>query len=646
MPEMNEDKPFLGMTDPNRRALVVLVQLVVWTASFIGAFLLRFDFAIPAAFVRTILIALPVLLLLRVGSCAQFGLFRGLWRYTGTRDLVALAKASGLSSGAFVLFAVFALQGFPRSIFVIDWLAGFMAVGGMRLAIRLTREVSQSSRHSLPDVKQRKVLIVGAGDAGESLLREIQKSHSARYEVVGFVDDNPNKVGVHIHGVRVLGTVPKVPELVRDLEVEEVILAIPSATGRQMRRVVDICKPCEAQVRTIPGIDQLIDGIVFINQIRNVAIEDLLGREPVTLDSHAISEMICGRVLLVTGAGGSIGSEICRQLCKFNPAVLVLLEQAENALYEVHRELCERFPAVRAVPVICDIGDPKRLEHAFATHRPSIVFHAAAHKHVPMMEWNPGEAIKNNVFGTRNVADASDASGVERFVMISTDKAVHPPSILGASKRVAEIYVQSLAQRSETRFVTVRFGNVLGSNGSVIPLFLEQIARGGPLTVTHPEMKRYFMTIPEASQLVLQAATMGRGGEIFILDMGNPVKIVDLARDLVTLSGLRLDEDIEIRFTGMRPGEKLFEELSVAGENADKTRHPKIFVGRQPPSALVSFARHLGELRGLSDGSNETALRTKLREMVPEFASGGESERLAREPESGPKAEVIPLRRA
>jgi FlaA1/EpsC-like NDP-sugar epimerase len=645
MPEVTEDKPLLGMSDPIRRALVILAQLLVWTASFIGAFLLRFDFTIPSTFVRTILIALPVLLTLRFTFCAQLGLFRGFWRYTGTRDLVALAKASGLSTAVFVLFAVFALQGFPRSIFIIDWLAGFMAVGGMRLAIRLTREVSQSSKRSRSDVKARQVLIVGAGDAGESLLREIQRSHSARYRVVGFVDDNPSKHSAHIHGVRVLGAVPKVPQLVREFDVEEVILAIPSATGSQMRRVVDICKLCEAQVRTIPGVDQLIDGLVFINQIRNVAIEDLLGREPVTLDSQAIHDMISGRVLLVTGAGGSIGSEICRQISRFNPAVLVLVEQAENALYEIHRELCERFPAVRAVPVICDITDSNRLERAFAAYRPSMVFHAAAHKHVPMMEWNPGEAIKNNVFGSKNVADAADTFDVERFVMISTDKAVNPTSIMGASKRVAEIYVQSLANRSKTRYVTVRFGNVLGSNGSVIPLFLEQIARGGPLTVTHPEMKRYFMTIPEASQLVLQAATMGRGGEIFILDMGEPVKIVDLARDLVTLSGLRLDEDIEIRFTGMRPGEKLFEELSVAGENANKTQHPKIYVGRQR-ATTSELERHLEELHALSDSPNERELRLKLREIVPEFAFAGEPERVSEESGAGRSAEVIPLRRA
>lgn len=639
MPTGEHEIGLLGMTTTMRRTLVVLVHLVLWVGAFLGAFLLRFDFIVPRIYATTIAIALPVLLVLRGLLFAYFGLFRGLWRYTGTRDLVALAKASSLSTAGFVFFAVFTLPGFPRSIFIIDWLMGFMVVGGLRLAIRLTREVSQSDK-LLPDVKRRKVLIVGAGDAGESLLREIQKSHKARYEVVGFVDDNPSKIHAHIHGIRVLGAIAVVPDAVRKHEVEEVIIAIPTASGREMRSIIDACKPSGVLVRTIPGIDQLIDGRVSVNQIRNVAIEDVLGREPVTLDSHAISELIRGRVLLVTGAGGSIGSEICRQLSRYNPAVLVLVEQAENALYQIHRELSERFPAVRSVPVVCDICDSRRLEHVFALYRPSIVFHAAAHKHVPMMEWNQGEAVKNNIFGSKKVADAADAAGVERFVMISTDKAVNPTSIMGVCKRVAEIYIQTLAQRSKTRFVTVRFGNVLGSNGSVIPLFQEQIARGGPVTVTHPEMKRYFMTIPEASQLVLQAATMGLGGEIFVLDMGQPVKIVDLARELITLSGLRPDEDIEIRFTGMRPGEKLFEELSVAEEKADKTRHPKIFVGKQRPVSWESLVGHLRDLHELSDGANEQALRAKLAEVVPEFVFPVEPQ------VAGERADatVIPLR--
>lgn len=632
-----------GVSERSRRALGVMIQLIVWTASFLGAFLLRFDFTIPSAFVSTILVGLPVLLTLRAAFCARVGLFRDLWRYTGTRDILALAKATGLSTAAFVLFAVFALKGFPRSIFIIDWLAGFLAVGGLRLGTRLTREVSHASQSI--GIARRKVLIVGAGNAGESLLRELHRSHAARYEVAGLVDDDPSKVGAHIHGVRVLGTIENGPHLARLHGVDEIIVAIPSATGRQMRRIVDVFRPCAVNVRTIPGLDQLIDGRVFTSQIRSVAIDDLLGREPVTLDLGAIGQMVSGQTILVTGAGGSIGSEICRQIARFNPAALVLMEQAENALYEIQRELSERFPAVTSIPFIADVCDRKRVDQAFSAYRPTLILHAAAHKHVPMMELNPGEAIKNNVFGSKNLADAADATGVERFVMISTDKAVNPTSIMGASKRIAEIYVQSLAQRSKTCFVTVRFGNVLGSNGSVIPLFLEQIARGGPITVTHPEMKRYFMTISEASQLVLQAASMGRGGELFILDMGEPVRILDLARDLVTLSGLTLDEDIEIRFTGMRPGEKLFEELSVESENADKTRHPKIYVGKQRTVMLESVVRHLSELQALGEGTNEQALRAKIQEIVPEYAGAARTSTNSGSGEAS-GADVIPLRSA
>ncbi len=356
-----------------------------------------------------------------------------------------------------------------------------------------------------------------------------------------------------------------------------------------------------------------------LSRIREVAIEDLLGREPVQLDEDVVSESMRSRVVMVTGAGGSIGSELCRQICRFGPKHLVLVERFENALFEIHRELIAAFPHVLIEPRIADVCDATRMGMVFTEVRPEVVFHAAAHKHVPMMEWNPGEAIKNNVGGTRCVADLADQHGVQRFVLISTDKAVNPTSVMGASKRVAEIYLQALSQRSSTRFVTVRFGNVLGSAGSVVPIFREQIAKGGPLTVTHPEMRRYFMTIPEASQLVLQAGAMGTGGEIFILDMGEPVKIVDLARDLIILSGLRPDEDIEIRFSGLRPGEKLFEELSTAAEDADRTRHPKVFIGRIAPHEWSAVVEAIGSLLELADSTTPERVRTTLKDIVPEY---------------------------
>ena len=453
-------------------------------------------------------------------------------------------------------------------------------------------------------------------------MREIVRIYGRRYEPLGFLDDNPSKQGEHIHGVRVLGPIERVTELAETQQIDEIILAIPSLRGREMRRILEICRPTGAQIRTLPGVANLIDGRVTVTQLANVNIEDLLGREPVVLDAEQLATFLENRVALVTGAGGSIGSELCRQVCRFGPRRLVLIEQAENSLFHIERALRAEYPDVDIVPCIADICDTKRIDAIFAAEKPEVVFHAAAHKHVPLMEANPGEAIKNNVFGTRKLADVADRHGVEKFVMVSTDKAVNPTSVMGVSKRVAEIYVQSLSQRSRTQFVTVRFGNVLGSAGSVVPLFREQIAKGGPITVTHPEMQRYFMTIPEACQLVMQAGAMGHGGEIFVLDMGEPVKIVDLARDLVRLSGLEPDQDIEIKFTGVRPGEKLFEEIAVDEENVDKTKHPKIYVGRFRPQALAEVERGLAELHRLSNGVDVVGIKRAFRRIVPEYAAG------------------------
>ena len=574
-----------GLIIANRRFLVIVVHLALWAVAFGGSFLLRFDFNVAPVFSQKFPLWLLTLLLVRVVVNWQFGLFHGLWRYSGTRDLVSMLKASAVSAVLFVAAVTFfGPRGFPRSIFIIDWLASIMIVGGLRLGIRTLREVA--AQVAVGPEGRRKILVVGAGDAGEMLIREMGRPQNRRrYDPVGFVDDNLAKVGEHIHGVPVLGPLSLVPELVARLDVKEIILAIPSMTGRELRKVVDACQSVGVEVRTLPSVDRLIDGKITINQLSNVNIEDLLGRQPVVLDTDAISSFINGKVVLVTGAGGSIGSELCRQIGKFKPSTLILVEQAENALFHVHRALIAAYPALTIVPCIADICDSRRIAAIFDAERPKVVFHAAAHKHVPMMEWNPAEAVKNNVFGTKKVADLAHEHGVEKFVMVSTDKAVNPSSVKGVSKRTAEIYVQALSQRSKTAFVTVRFGNVLGSDGSVVPIFKEQIAKGGPITVTDPEMKRYFMTIPEACQLVLQAGTIGGGGDILLLDMGEPVKIVALARDLIKLSGLVVGEDIDIVFTGVRPGEKLFEELAIDGEDVDKTKHPKIFVGKFLPHA-------------------------------------------------------------
>ncbi|MGC3999860.1 MAG: nucleoside-diphosphate sugar epimerase/dehydratase [Anaeromyxobacter sp.] len=601
-----------------RRLLVIAAHVVLWALAAWTATLLRFEFAIPGLYRNLLEIWLPLVVASRVTTFMAFGLFRGLWRYTGARDLVGIVAGTVVGSAGVLLVDMLIGLHFPRSILAIEWLLAIVLVGGTRLSTRgLRKWLLPAPAEAAAEGGKHRILIVGAGDAGEMLLREIQRNHGSRYKPIGFVDDDAAKVREHIHGVRVLGKIPDLPRLVQDRRVDEVLIAIPSATGRQMRRVVEQCKAAGVRFQTIPGMDQLIDGRITMKQLRNVAIEDLLGREPVELEMEAISRELTGQVIMVTGAGGSIGSEICRQLCRFEPASLLLVERAENSLFFIHRELEQAFPRVHLVPCIGDVGDGTRMADLFELHRPTVVFHAAAHKHVPMMEWNPGEAVKNNVGGTKVIADLSDQFRVHRFVMISTDKAVNPTSVMGVSKRVAEMYVQALSQRSKTRFVTVRFGNVLGSNGSVIPIFQAQIAAGGPVTVTHPEMKRYFMTIPEASQLVLQAGAMGAGGEIFILDMGEPVKIADLAHDLITLSGLKPGVDIEIEFTGVRPGEKLFEELSVDAENTEKTRHPKIFVGRFRPCAWDALQRHLHELASVADEPKE--VRRKFLELVPEY---------------------------
>lgn len=621
-----------------RRALVVAVHLVLWSLSMLLALGLRFEFDVPPTYKKVLPPLLAMSLVARVVVHWWLGLFHGLWRYSGSRDLRSLIQAATLSSATYT--AAWAFFGsaispgtFPRSVFVLDWAFSILIVGGLRFSIRTLREISIQNTLPKDDRSLRRLLIIGAGDAGEMLMREVVRTYARRYEPVGFLDDNPSKHGERIHGVPVLGPIAQVVEVAERGRVDEIIFAIPSLSGREMREILEICRPTGATIRTLPGVDRLIDGHVTVSQLAEVNIEDLLGRDPVVLDTEALARFIEGRVVLVTGAGGSIGSELCRQLSRFRPKRLVLVEQAETNLFNIERALRAEHPGVVVAPFIADICDSKRIESIFAAERPQVVFHAAAHKHVPLMEANPGEAIKNNVFGTRKVADLAHRFGVEKFVMVSTDKAVNPTSVMGVSKRVAEIYVQALSERSKTQFVTVRFGNVLGSAGSVVPLFREQIAKGGPVTVTDPEMQRYFMTIPEACQLILQAGAMGDGGEIFVLDMGEPVKIVDLARDLIRLSGLEPGQDIEIKFTGIRPGEKLFEELAVDEEHVDGTKHPKIYVGRLRPHAFEEVERGLAELHALSDGADAMLVKRAFKRIVPEYQANTDQPRPAPRPE-------------
>jgi FlaA1/EpsC-like NDP-sugar epimerase len=579
----------------------------------------------------------PLLLFFLVVKLLVFWLFkqyRGWWRYVGISDLLGIFRASLISTLIIVAlwFVVGRHVAFVRTnlppgldrpaegVCIADMFATVLMLGGLRIVIRLYYEEFRTAEAG----RLKRFLIVGAGNAGEALLREIHRMPVAQYEVVGFIDNDPIKKGTNIHGIPVLGTVEQLPEVCEERNIEEIAIAMPSASHQQLRRVIQVCEGTKIRFRTVPSITDIASGKFRVSQIRDVDINDLLGRETVQLDLDLIEAFAKDKTILVTGAGGSIGSELCRQLCNFTPKLLLLIEQAENPLFYIARELRKQFPAVRINALICNITDRTRVDEIFENHKPQVVIHAAAHKHVPLMELNAGEAIKNNIVGTQVVADAADNSGTANFVMISTDKAVNPTSIMGSSKRIAEMYIQDLNRTSETHFVTVRFGNVLGSDGSVVPIFKKQIAEGGPVTVTHPEMKRYFMTIPEASQLVLQAATMGKGGEIFVLDMSEPVKIVDLARELITLSGFRPGEDIEMVFTGPRVGEKLFEELRIEGEDMQRTRHPKISIWKNIPMNRKKLRAGINELVNIAKAQNNSQIVQKIKELVPEYIGGNQ----------------------
>ncbi len=468
-------------------------------------------------------------------------------------------------------------------------------------------------------------MIIGAGDAGEKILREIKENPRLDYEVVGFLDDDPKKRGMKIHGVSVLGPVPKIHDLAYDAAMDEILIAVPSASAKQMRRIMEICEATGLKCRTTPGIGELIDGKISFKTIREVSFEDLLGRDPVNLDTESIGHYLTDKIVLVSGAGGSIGSELCRQMIAFNPKNLVLLDKTENNLFNIETEFRYRFPKVSITPVLGDVQNIGFLERLFVTIKPQVVFHAAAFKHVPIVELNPWEGVFNNIIGTKNIVEASHQTGVERFVMISTDKAVRPSSVMGATKRVAEMITSCYAEHQNTKpagckFVSVRFGNVIGSEGSVVHLFKKQIERFGPVTVTHPEITRYFMTIPEACKLILQAAAFGEGGEIFILDMGTPIKIVDMARDLIRLSGFKAGEDIEIKFIGLRVGEKLHEELITEGEGIFRSTHEKILIlkGRNNED-LNWLNQKIEELVKVALDQDAPGIKSKLKEIVPEY---------------------------
>lgn len=599
-----------------RRLIIVSSQVVLFVIVYVCSFLLSFSFNLDPSVRRTILLTLPVIVLVKLGFFHHYGLLSGWWRYVGMSDLLDITKAAVASTWLFYLTCVFVLRirGLPFSAIIIDLLLTVVVTGGARFAVRAYTEGAYNTYAA-----SKNTLIVGAGRAGSLIVRELKQNPDLDYNPIGFVDDDITKRGIKIHGVRVLGTTSDLSAVIKACDVRFVMIAIPSANGHLVERVVRHCRECKVEFKMLPPVVKRLNGsVTAVSQMRSVSVEDLLGRKAVRLNLAEIRSRLEGKVLLVTGAGGSIGSELVRQCATFNPSRLVLFERSENDMFKLCMELNERFPQLDYVPAVGDILDVSVLREVFALHRPQSVFHAAAYKHVPMMECNCFQAITNNVFGTYNVALVSTQYQVEDFVMISSDKAVNPTNIMGVTKRVAELITLGL-QHQKTRFMAVRFGNVLGSNGSVLPIFKQQIETGGPVTVTHPEATRYFMTIPEAVQLVLQASSMGHGGEIFVLDMGVPVRIVDLARNLIRLYGFDPDQEVRIVFTGLRPGEKLFEELQLDGEGIKPTAHEKIRVLNGGEPNFLQVRAWLDDLSALVEAKNVSGLILKLKEIVPEY---------------------------
>lgn len=605
------------------------------SCAFYFAYLIRFDFTIPKQFSISLYRMLPFVLITKIVIFYFFDLYCGMWRYTSISDLFNIIKASSLGTLLIVSFILFStgFHGFSRSVFIIDWCLTILFVSGIRLCIRLYFEhVSDEELGSIPIWKTlstfkrkhgdcKRLLIIGAGNCGEKIYREIHDNARLQYRVVGFLDDDSDKLGKKIHGVPVLGQIKDIRKVINKTKADEALIAISSTIPQKIRNIVAECEQSGVTFKTIPSMCELINGKVTVNGIREVAYSDLLGREVIRLDEEKIGVYLQGQCVLVTGAGGSIGSELCRQICRFGPNRLLLIDRAEGPLYEIELELKQNFSNIKIITLLLDVLDNKQLEKAFEAYRPQTVFHAAAYKHVPLLELQPWKAVTNNIQGTLNIVDVAKKYNVERFVFVSTDKAVKPTSIMGASKRVAEMLIQSQngCGLSHTQFIIVRFGNVVGSVGSVVPLFKKQIQNGGPVTVTHPEVTRYFMTIPEACQLILQACSMGIGGEIFLLDMGTSIKIDDMARDLIRLSGFEPDVDINIEYIGLRPGEKLYEELIIEGEGVVPTSHEKIMVLKGKDCNLQVLNGKIDEIITIAENQEANKIKAKLQEIIPQY---------------------------
>jgi FlaA1/EpsC-like NDP-sugar epimerase len=599
-----------------RSSLVIGIQLFLIFTANLTAFALRFDADIPPEYQKIMWDHVPAVLLVFGFGMWMFGTQRGLWRYVGLYDIGKIILATLASAAVFygVLNLIGGVIQYPRSVIVLTGLLNGLYLVGIRLAVRWFREWLR-----IVGPTTRRAVIVGAGNAGELLVRDMLSGGDYDCRPVGFLDDDPVKRKMRIHGIPVVGTITAIKEAAEKFEANEIIIAIPSASTTVMQKILTASEGCTIPIKTLPSVKRLLDDPVSLRHVKPMNLDDLLQREPIETDRQGLNPFIGGKTLLVTGAGGSIGSELCRQIAQHKPRMLVLFERYENALHTLMLELAASFPDVKILPVIGDVTVPDRVAEVFYQMNPDIVFHAAAHKHVPLMELNPKEAIRNNVLGTRVMAEAAVKNGVDRFVLISTDKAVNPSSIMGATKRVAEHLMQEFNHGGLTKFTVVRFGNVLGSNGSVVPVFYDQIRKGGPVTVTHPEIKRFFMTIPEAVQLVLQASVIGKGGEVFVLDMGEQIKVTDLARNMIVLAGLVPGKDVEIVFTGLRPGEKLYEELFEEREQVEPTAHPKIRRAIGAPVPVGELGEWLESLQANLPKSDEEELLRDLKRLVPSF---------------------------
>lgn len=625
---MKREKNLLRIPFNRIFALILMDIMSIIVASF-AAIYIRFEFSfvgIPREYLVKFEYIIPYNIVLTLVFFALWKLYKSVWRYASATELINIVFATTCAAVAQIIFCYAVNQKMPRSYYVLYWFLLFGFTCAIRFSYRILRLVNSKRKEIAGNSQNINVMVIGAGAAANAILKEIESSQYLTLRVKCIVDDHEGCHGKLMRGIPIVGGRDKILEAVAYYSIDEIIFAIPSASTKTKKEILDICKESGCKLRTLPGMYQLINGDVSVAKLKEVEIEDLLGREPIQINTSEVLEYVSGKVVMVTGGGGSIGSELCRQIAAHSPKQLIIVDIYENNAYEIQQELIRKYPNLNLVVLIASVRNTNRINSIFEKYRPNIVYHAAAHKHVPLMEVSPNEAIKNNVLGTYKTAQAADKYGTEKFVLISTDKAVNPTNIMGASKRICEMVIQMMNQKSKTNFVAVRFGNVLGSNGSVIPLFKKQIAEGGPVTVTHPDIIRYFMTIPEAVSLVLQAGAYARGGEIFVLDMGEPVRIADLAQNLIKLSGYRVGEDIEIKYTGLRPGEKMYEELLMNEEGLKKTANKMIFIGKPIEFDEEKFKVQLEKLG--EDAMSETVdIRKDVKEIVPTYQYTMESDR-------------------